>query len=412
MALDVKVQSYGANIIPKRNRSQTEQIPVLVLGASVTGIGVARVFGRSRIPLYTICSGSELLGKSRWYRPVKGFEKKPPDASNLREFLEALDIPTAVLMPCADDWAVSVSQLSGELGERFPSTISPFSVLDTFTDKWRFATMLQKERLPHPSTCLLQSLSQMDLLAEDAYRGRFLKPCGSLAFVRRHGVKAFFISSKAEALKIMQHAPADDFPILLQEYVPGPATNHIFIDGYVDRNGEIRALLARRRLRMYPALFGNSTLMETIPLFEVEGAVATIRKMFRRIEFVGVFSAEFKLDSRDQVFRILEVNARPWWFVEFAARCGIDVCMLAYREALGLPIQTMESYPIGRRCVYLTQDFKAFHREHPGVANLGAWVKSWYGADEAIFSLDDPAPAIAYCGRLIRAGFHRSAEGR
>jgi len=47
-----------------------------------------------------------------------------------------------------------------------------------------------------------------------------------------------------------------------------------------------------------------------------------------------VFSAEFKFDERDGLFKILEVNARPWWYVDFAARCGVDVCRMAYRDAL------------------------------------------------------------------------------
>jgi predicted ATP-grasp superfamily ATP-dependent carboligase len=149
--------------------------------------------------------------------------------------------------------------------------------------------------------------------------------------------------------------------------------------------------------------------METIPVSEAAGAVATIRTMLARLGFVGVFSAEFKYDDRAQVFKILEVNARPWWFVEFAARCGVNVCMLAYREALGLPISSVNSYPIGRRCVYLGQDFKAFRREYPRVASLGRWIKSWLGADEALFARDDPAPSIAYFAGLIRAGFRRPA---
>ena len=34
-------------------------------------------------------------------------------------------------------------------------------------------------------------------------------------------------------------------------------------------------------------------------------------------------------------FKILEINARPWWYVELASRCGVDVCTMSYRDAFG-----------------------------------------------------------------------------
>ena len=72
-----------------------------------------------------------------------------------------------------------------------------------------------------------------------------------------------------------------------------------------------------------------------------------------------MFSAEFKLDPRDGRFKLLEVNTRPWWYVDFAARCGVDVCTMAYRDALGEGVDTVESYRTGVVCVYPYMDLSA-----------------------------------------------------
>jgi len=60
-----------------------------------------------------------------------------------------------------------------------------------------------------------------------------------------------------------------------------------------------------------------------------------------------VFSAEFKFDERDGLFKLLEVNARPWWYVDFADRCGVDVCGMAFRDALGEEIEPVTGYKLG-----------------------------------------------------------------
>ena len=102
---------------------------------------------------------------------------------------------------------------------------------------------------------------------------------------------------------------------------------------------------------MHPPDFGNSTHMISVPLSEVEPAAQSLRAILAAIQYRGIFSAEFKLDARDGIFKILEINARVWVFVEFAGRCGVDVCTMAYRDALGLPITDFPVYRSGVRLV-------------------------------------------------------------
>ena len=71
------------------------------------------------------------------------------------------------------------------------------------------------------------------------------------------------------------------------------------------------------------------------PPSDVASAAGSLERLLRGIDYRGVFSAEFKHDERDGLFKILEVNARPWWFAGFAASCGLDVCDMSYRDALG-----------------------------------------------------------------------------
>ena len=157
------------------------------------------------------------------------------------------------------------------------------------------------------------------------FSGSFLKPRDSHAFFRRYKVKACRVESREDAIEQFRKKNSDGFKVLLQEYIPGPTSNHYFLDGFVDRNGQVDAMFARRRLRMYPDDFGNSSYMRSVACSEISQAVDDLKRLLSAISYRGIFSAEFKYDDRDGKYKILEINARPWWYVEFAAICGVDV---------------------------------------------------------------------------------------
>ncbi|HEX9894605.1 MAG TPA: hypothetical protein VGA78_11815, partial [Gemmatimonadales bacterium] len=167
--------------------------------------------------------------------------------------------------------------------------------------------------------------------------------------------------------------------------------------------GDIRALLVRRRLRMYPTDFGNSTLMITIRPDEATEAVRSVRTLVEALGFHGVFSVELKQSEVDGRYYALEMNARPWWYVDFAARAGVDVIRLSWLDAQGEPVPEIRDYQIGRRCVYPYYDWfavQAQRRLHQ--AGLWDWLAAIPGAEQPVFRLSDPGPALQALGQLLR----------
>lgn len=384
--------------------------PVLILGSGLTALGVLRTLGRAGIAAYSVCRHDELAAKSKWFRPAPQFNKRIPAPEDLPEYLRGLSLKRAVLIPCSDDWTRAVAELPEDLKHSFPASISTACVIDTMTDKWLFAQMLERENLPRPRTMAVNSIEELLALPESAFENMFLKPLDSQKFSSQTGTKAFQLESRAHAVGIMtqiQRNGGDGFPILLQEYVPGPASSYFLVDGFVDRNGQTQAWIARRRHRMYPAPFGNSTLSETIPLEHVQPAIDALKRIWAVTHYRGIFDAEFKYDDRDAQFKIVEINARPWWFVEFASRCGVDLCSMSYRDALGLPVEPIRRYPAGRRCVYLLYDFAGHRASQPGFRGFLRWLRSLKGAGEIVHCWDDPGPGISLSIRTLRKLFTR-----
>ena len=385
----------------------TQPIPAIVLGSGITPLGVLRILRRAGIPSYLGQSGDPLLRRSRWYRPLAGHDMLRED-EKVESWLERLPFERAVLMPCSDRWITRISELPPQYGNLFPASLSEPQVLRHLVDKGTFARTVKEIGIPHPYSKALDTHDDLIDIPDRVFDAAILKPRNSQSFQEKFGTKAFHVRGREEVAERLQAIRAEGLDAIVQEYIPGPGKHHYFVDGFLDRHGRVRGLLVRQRLRMYPADFGNSTAMVSVAPGEAAQAVESIKRLLTSIGYRGIFSAEFKLDARDDVFKIIEVNARPWWYVDFAARCGVDVCSMAYADALGQDVPLVDTYQVGRRLVYPYADFfacKAMRRR--GELSLWSWFRSWFGATQPVFQWSDPLPAAAGAIEILTAFFRR-----
>ena len=93
---------------------------------------------------------------------------------------------------------------------------------------------------------------------------------------------------------------------------------------------------------------------------------------------------------------MLEVNARPWWYVGFAARSGIDVCDMAYRDALGETVEPVDDATArdGDACFPDSTWRSAFSSGARGAFASRRLFRSWIGAEQLTLCWDDPQPGL------------------
>lgn len=369
--------------------------PVLVFGEGLTVLGTIRSLAREGIPALVVTEDVGFARGSRFFRT--GPRITMP---SLQDYLGSLPYETAVLFPCTDHWAREVAGLPEGLRERFPAPIPSWEVVETFLDKGRFSRFLQAHGIPQPRSVSVNDSFDLEGIGET--QGLFIKPLDSQRFNQRYRVKAFDTGSVQDLKEKLLRLAEDDVEVLLQEYIPGPPSNHYFVDGYY-RDRETRGLVLRQRLRMYPSRFGNSTYMRTVPVANAQGAVAVVEDALRAADYSGIFSAELKLDARDGTFKVLEINARPWWFIEFAAQSGVNVAALAYGDLVGAPREGLRIAIPGRECIYPYLDFRAcMETGFRKPATFGAWVMASVTGYRPLFQWGDPIPALLSAGELVR----------
>jgi D-aspartate ligase len=318
----------------------------------------------------------------------------------LRSFLSGSDLDHCVLIPCEDDWVRAIADLMDHDAGSVMSTTPLPSVVERLVDKRAFAQTLDDLDIDRPRTFEVRSVDDLAQIDDDELPSFFLKPHDSQRFVKEFHMKAFPLTTREEAIRLLERSLRGGHEVLAQERISGPPQNHVFLDGFVDRRGRVAGLLARRRIRMFPAGFGNSTDTVTIPLPEVTDAVESLHRLFAGIGFHGMFDAEFKRAGAGP-HKIIEVNARPWWQIELARAAGVNVVRMAYADALGQEVEPVHRYQLGRRWVHTFPDLRARWEGPRGWPHAGPH-DGWFSARHAVFRWSDPAPGLSEIVRVAR----------
>lgn len=392
------------------NHRSNRHLPAIVLARGPTGLGTLRALALAGIPAYVACPAGDLVTHSRWYRPLPDSRWNGSLGPQALDLLAALPLARAVIIPGRDDAALWLADLPDSgLADRFLVSTSPRASLEILQDKTRFGEYLRGTSMPHPRTFTIDGADAIAAIPFDELDRVFLKPADSHQFSKAVGAKGVWATGRADFEAKWRKLDQQGFKIIAQEYVPGSAADHYFVDGFRDRNGSLTGLFARRRRRIFPADFGNSSYCESVPLADLGATVPELEALLSELRYRGIFSAEFKRDARTGELRILEINTRAWWYVEFAARCGVNVCRMAHEDAQDQPVSRQaRPYRVGAGCMNLDGDIRAVlasggQRPETLSRALGQWMRAHCHE----FRWDDPWPAVSeLLGRMRKRLAH------
>jgi predicted ATP-grasp superfamily ATP-dependent carboligase len=225
------------------------------------------------------------------------------------------------------------------------------SILACF-DKSSTMKLAVENGIPIPKTYFVGDHAELLKISNEITYPAVVKPKWSImwekdrAFHRRCG----YVNSAAELVRtyesIHQYFPHP----FVQEYVPG--TNYSVAALY--NEGKPRAFCCIKVQRAWPASGGNSCFRESAPLDpEMKRQAETLLKS---LNWHGIAEVEFRVDLRDGIPKLMEINPRFWGSLEVAVRSGVDFPYLLYRIAMDGDVNTVSSYKVGVKGRYMAQD--------------------------------------------------------
>ena len=181
------------------------------------------------------------------------------------------------------------------------------------------------------------------------------------------------------------------FP-LIQEWIPDGGGTY-GLSALFDEASNIKAAFVHKKLRMYPVQGGPSTLREGV---EHPQIMELGLSLLKSLNWVGVGMVEFKVDSRDGVPKLMEVNPRFWGSLQLAIVSGVDFPYLILRMAKGESFEPVLRYKVGKRCRWLLLGDILHFLNNPNRLHLRPSFFHFFDPDTSydIISKEDPLPLL------------------
>ncbi len=182
---------------------------------------------------------------------------------------------------------------------------------------------------------------------------------------------------------------------LIQEFIPNGGA--FGMGTLFNFNSEPRASFVYKRLREYPVEGGPSTLRESV---ENEKIMQTALSLLGLLSWKGVAMVEFRVDSRDGIPKLMEINPRFWGSLQLSILSGMDFPYLLYELAMQGDIEPKDNYKIGVKSRWLIPgDIMHFINNPDRFKILPDFFSA--GVKDDILSIQDPMPTIGRISSLI-----------
>src|SRR5262245_28217159 len=266
----------------------------IVLGGTFNALSFARSLGRRRIPLLMVES-ERFLGTYTRYGKVlmlPALDESTQDWIELLEFVGSrLDRP-GVLFPTSDVHSLLVARHSETLQRYFRFILPDARALEQIVNKRSQYRIAQAAGIPIPKSHFPESIEEVKLLSESVSYPSLLKPYQSHDARLHLGRKVIVVRSASELVSRYAEIDSVDLRLMVQEIVPGGDSALFGYLAFWDQEGRELAWVTKRKLRQYPAQYGDGSLQVTVEAPEV---AELSRRLLRTFEYRGFVGVEFKL---------------------------------------------------------------------------------------------------------------------
>jgi D-aspartate ligase len=394
---------------------QGASTPALVLGCfRQGGIGIVRSLGRLGVPVYAV--DAHRFAPAFFSKYCQGSFRWNINTSSSGESLQfLLEVGNkigrrSVLIPTSDIGAMFVAAQADQLAERFLFPDQTDSLIRSLCSKKSMHEIAKSCNIPTPETSFPASKDDVLNYLSTARFPIMVKPIYNN--LPGSGTRPWHMFLAHTERELLDRYEAIENPlnpnVILQEYIPGPDSSTWTFNGYFDRESRCLAGFTGRKLRNYPAYFGQASLAICERNDEVE---KTAVEFMQRIGYRGALDIGFRYDRRDGRYKVNDVNPRVGAMLRvFVGDNGIDIVRALYLDLTNQPV--ISSWPKeGRKWIVEDVDWiSAIRYWRDGNLTLREWFRSISGISETTFlARDDPMPFAAACiqdtKRAMSAGF-------
>jgi D-aspartate ligase len=315
----------------------------VVAGLDLNGLGVVRSLGRAGIPMMVLDTDIEKpttstrFGAKLRVRSLLG--------SEFVEDLLALRSRFAskpVLVLTQEGSVATVSAQRELLAQAYCFTFPSHPLMRDLLDKLPFQALAEKHGFLIPRALRLVRGQPTDAIEQLRYPC-VLKPATKDPEYGKRFAKAYKVTSAEEVGSLWSSMSKVVNEMILQEWIEGGDSDVYFCLQYRTSAGQPSASFVGRKICQWPILVGGTA--SCMPAPEVADELTTLTDgFFDAVGFVGIGSIEYKRDTRDGRFYMIEPTVgRTDYQEEIATLNGVNIPLALYRGELGMPVPAVET---------------------------------------------------------------------
>jgi len=370
----------------------------VIMGLSITALGVVRSLGRRSIEVIGVDYEKQQIGRySKFCKAIfcPNPEESPKDLLVFMKNLQNKLSTEAVLIPTSDEFVRFVSENRSALTPHYKFMLPSPELVEKLNDKREFYSIARNNGIHCPEVFSPRCLEDVIDISKEIGYPCVIKPAFGSLYKHLH-FKAIMAKTSQELLENYRKYQQYIDKTLIQEFVLGRDDAQYSLATYFNANSEPLVTFTSRKVRQTPPGFGTGTFVTNCLEPEIERIGISFLK---KLNYKGIAEVEFKRDSRDRIFKMIEVNTRIWTQNNLAMRCGIDIAYAAYIDMTGGRVERSFQKEHDIKWINFYDDFFACFGSSGYLRKreitLVLWLKSLMGRKEyAIFALDDIKPFI------------------
>lgn len=317
---------------------------VLVLGGIIAraGLAISRSLGRRGV---TVELGDHYrINPTRFSKYVSKAFVYPSPIDKPYDFFEWLHNH---IKKRSYDMVIPINDYTYEICTRHQKELLPYTRMgvndwETFEiarDKSKTFEQAAKVGVPMPKTWVPKSMDELEQISRELPEYPILmKPA------RSSGSRGLIVvHNKADLLKNYAKLSQRFGTMLVQEFIPGQQV--LDVPMIFNMQKEIRAAMVSNRIRMYPVEAGPNTAGYAVINEPLRQKAV---QLMESIGWKGVCLVEFRVDERDGIPKLMEINPRFWGSLQLGITAGIDWPWMLFQAVMMGDCEKQMEYHTGR----------------------------------------------------------------
>lgn len=376
--------------------------PAIVLSTHTMGLGVIRALGKMGVPIIAVHYDDSDMGFVSKYVDESIRSPHPEDSDE--QFIELLvEIATkykeSLLIPADDASLVAVSKNKNQLENYYTVACTEWDITKKFIDKKFTYALADEIGVPAPRTIIPHSVEDVEKYHQTIQYPCLVKPSLSHTYFELFGEKMVIVDNYDQLLASYEQATNVGLEVLLQEIIPGDDSQGVNYNAYF-WDGTPLVEFTAQQIRNAPPEFGSPRVVVSKYIPEV---LEPGRKILNAMGFYGYACTEFKKDTRDGIYKLMEVNGRHNRSGLLALRCGINFPWLQYKHLVLNNLPPSNDFQKGVFWIDIFRDVsysltsRSKEKDKP-ISYVQPYIKRHVFA---VFDLTDLKPFIRRCKNLI-----------